>query len=133
MIILNLTQHQATPEQLAAGVVDLDEKTRQQLGTLLTFNQLPTPEELDFTADAIWHLAYRAANERTDVPTHVMIGGAPWLMSRLEAVFRQYRPGPGPNLGVLYAFSRRESVEEVRPDGSVVKRAVFRHVGFVRG
>jgi len=31
----------------------------------------------------------------------------------------------------LYAFSRRESVEEVADDGTVTKRSVFRHSGFV--
>ena len=31
----------------------------------------------------------------------------------------------------LYAFSRRESVEEWQPDGSVRKINIFRHDGFV--
>ena len=31
----------------------------------------------------------------------------------------------------LYAFSVRESVESVEPDGSLVKKNVFRHLGFV--
>ena len=31
----------------------------------------------------------------------------------------------------LYAFSVRESVESTEPDGSVIKRNVFRHMGFV--
>ncbi len=31
----------------------------------------------------------------------------------------------------LYAFTRRESVEEVLPDGSTRKTAVFRHAGFI--
>lgn len=31
----------------------------------------------------------------------------------------------------LFAFSRRESVEETMPDGSVRKTTVFRHVSFV--
>ena len=29
------------------------------------------------------------------------------------------------------AFSVRESVEETQPDGSVIKRNVFKHAGFV--
>ena len=31
----------------------------------------------------------------------------------------------------LFAFSRRESVEETQADGSVRKTVLFRHVGFV--
>jgi len=31
----------------------------------------------------------------------------------------------------LYAFSVRESVKSVEPDGSVVKKNVFRNLGFV--
>jgi hypothetical protein len=33
-------------------------------------------------------------------------------------------------LKAVYAFSQREVVETTNPDGSVVKTAVFKHVGF---
>jgi hypothetical protein len=57
-------------------------------------------------------------------PTHAMIGGAPWMMAALESALLDAYITP------LYAFSVRESVEIAQPDGSVVKTAVFKHVGF---
>ena len=55
-----------------------------------------------------------------------MIGGAPWLMGTLETKLREYGIQP------MYAFSRRESVEQKQPDGSVRKVNVFRHAGWVK-
>ena len=54
-----------------------------------------------------------------------MIGGAPWLMSSIENALRDHRITP------IYAFSVRESAEQVQPDGSVRKVNIFRHAGFV--
>jgi hypothetical protein len=54
-----------------------------------------------------------------------MIGGAPYLMAPLESALRAHGITP------VYAFSVRESVDQVQPDGSVRKVAVFRHAGFV--
>ena len=39
-MILNLTQHPATPEQVAAGVVDLEGKNLERLKELLTFDSI---------------------------------------------------------------------------------------------
>lgn len=115
--IINLTQHPATPEQVAAGVEDLRGPELEALRKCLTFDALPTRADIEAAAEAIAAMAlgYKAA----------MIGGAPWLMAPLEAALRRYGVRP------LYAFSRREAVEEAMPDGSVRKVAVFRHVGFV--
>ncbi|MCX2802268.1 hypothetical protein OQJ68_10770 [Microbulbifer thermotolerans] len=119
MRILNLTQHCATPDQLAAGVIDLPEEFRQELLELLTFEQLPDADELKRRA---WRVVCLADHY---VGAAAMIGGAPFFMAPLESALR--RAG----WRVLYAFSRRESVEETQPDGSVRKTNVFRHVGFV--
>lgn len=54
-----------------------------------------------------------------------MVGGAPYFMAPLERLLLAGGIKP------LYAFSRRESVEQTQPDGSVRKVAVFRHVGWV--
>ena len=138
-MILNLTQHTATPEQQAAGVIDLSEPELSKLRRLLTFETLPTAEEIFRRAKAIARLAeYEAARRLglTDVGGHpaadltnhgvsAMIGGAPYLMATLERALRARGIKP------LYAFSRRESVEQTMPDGSVRKMAVFRHLGFV--
>ena len=37
-IIINLTQHAATTEQIAEGVVDLQDDARAELARLLTFD-----------------------------------------------------------------------------------------------
>ena len=54
-----------------------------------------------------------------------MISGPPYLMSSLEAELIAQNVQP------VYAFSKRESTEKVQPDGSVVKKTVFRHVRFI--
>ena len=117
--ILNLTQHPATADQVAAGVRDFDGEALETLKSLLTFNDLPTSDEGVERAEKIAKLAkefgYRAA----------MIGGAPYLMPALERALCEMGIRP------LYAFSRRESVEKTLPGGEVVKTQVFKHLGFV--
>ena len=70
-------------------------------------------------------LAWLAEAYRSEGITKVMIGGAPYFMSTLEKVLKEHGFTP------LYAFSKRESIEEKMPDGSVKKVQVFRHIGFV--
>ena len=123
MKIINLTQHPATAEQAEAGVIDLPPQERQELQRLLTFEELPSALQVRQRAWGIEALAARAAESCG--ATAAMIGGAPFLMAPLEAALR--RTGIAP----VYAFSRRESVEEVQPDGSVRKINTFRHAGFV--
>lgn len=79
-MILNLTQHAATAEQIAAGVRDLNPHHGeiQQLKALLTFESLPTAEDVYERAYAI---AALAQSYFVDV---AMIGGAPYLMGALE-------------------------------------------------
>lgn len=140
--IMNLTQHKATPEQIAAGVIDLPDNARAQLSALLTFEEIPTSAEVSERASVI---AFFAQNQLSAIPVvagahkgsigeppvantfsgRVMIGGAPYLMAPLERALQ--RGGLTP----VYAFSRREMVEEMLPDGSVKKSGVFRHLGFV--
>lgn len=117
MKILNLTQHVATPEQVAQGVFEPADKTAVQ--ALLTFNTLPTGEEISKRAFDLAELAHKAGAEAA------MIGGAPYLMSWLETALRHSGVTP------LYSFTQRESEEQAQPDGTVRKVAVFRHVGFV--
>lgn len=116
-MIINLTQHEATAEQLSAGVVDLGPERLAALVQLLTIDVLPGEDEV----------VERARQIAAFVPNGeiAMIGGAPWLMAPLERALRARGVTP------FYAFSRRESVEERSADGLVRKTAVFRHVGFV--
>ena len=117
MRILNLTQHAATPEQIAAGVYE--PKNKAEVQRLLTFDTLPTEKEvLDRAVD----LAVMAFREKA---TAAMIGGAPFLMAPLQELLGWRR------VKALYAFSERRSQEQTMPDGTVRKVNVFKHVGFV--
>lgn len=117
-IIYNMTQHQSTPEQVAQGVVDLEPADREQLRALLTFEEIPSKEEVEQRAEAIAELVYWDADA-------AMIGGAPYLMPALSAALKNRKIRP------VYAFSKRESMDMPQEDGSVRKVVVFKHVGFV--
>ena len=119
MKILNLTQHITTPEQRAQGVIDLPPRLHAEVKKLLTFEELPTIEELKWRARLLAHIAKKSKVK------YAMIGGAPYLMSHLEGALMQVGVRP------VYAFSLRESREETLPDGSVRKVNVFTHKGFV--
>lgn len=121
-VVWNLTQHLATPEQREAGVMDLPEELRSQLTELLTFDYLPDAEELQVRSGEILCLISTLPHQPG---ARFMIGGAPFFMEQLSAALRNSKLRP------VFAFSRRESVERVLPDGSVQKTAVFRHLGFV--
>ena len=122
-MILNLTQHPATPEQIEAGVVDLPDSVRPALIGWLTFSQLPSREEIEDRAEALALLADSLLPEEGNPAA--MIGGAPYLMAPLEVALRNQRIRP------LYAFSVRESVEQTLPDGTIRKTSIFRHAGFI--
>jgi len=116
--IINLTQHAASAEQLAAGVIDLPAGVRETVIAWLTFDSLPTASDVAQRADLIADAAIGSG--------YAMIGGAPFLMSALENALIERGITP------LYAFSVRASTERAMPDGSVQKVNVFRHLGFVQ-
>jgi hypothetical protein len=122
-MIINFTQHPSTPEQRAAGVVDLPAEERARLQELLTFEELPAASDIRARALTIADLA--ATKKNYPHPCVVMIGGAPFLMAALERALQQT------HIIYCYAFSRRESAETIRDDGSVHKTQIFRHAGFV--
>ena len=117
--ILNLTQHAPTPEQVEAGVVELPPEHKEVLKDLLNFNEIPSRKDIEDRAEVISVLARGAG------ATHAMIGGAPFLMGALESTLMENGIKP------LYAFSQRVVTETMKEDGTVVKTAVFKHVGFV--
>ena len=127
--ILNLTQHAASAEQAAQGVVDLPAALRKELSELLTFEELPTPEALRERASCIVELVKKTPFGEVDkegIPTtyfKAMIGGAPFFMpvlaTALEVTFA---------CEPVYAFSKRDSVED---PATGVKTSVFKHIGFV--
>ncbi len=129
-MILNLTQHNTTDEQAAQLVVP-PRMTKEKIRKLLTFEEIPTREEIEARAEELARIAsseasfYAGDTDNTIWVTRVMIGGAPYLMGALERALRERGFTP------VYAFSRRESEEIPQPDGSVKKIQVFRHAGFV--
>lgn len=128
-MIINMTQHTATPDQIADGVVDLPEQERAALADALTFGNLPSSDEILDRAEWIAELAIHnglGGDDGDDPhPDQAMIGGAPWLMGPLCAELLQRGITP------VFAFSVRETQEAQQPDGSVRKLNVFRHAGFV--
>jgi predicted Fe-S protein YdhL (DUF1289 family) len=133
MIIVNMTQHPATPEQRAAGVVDLEGPELARLKAALTFDELPTEAEIISRAKSITRLACAAIGDEDiyeqmareamgdeDIgftPAQAMIGGALWLMGPLATELMDHEIEP------VFAFTKRETEEQVQPDGSVRKLA----------
>lgn len=142
-MILNLTQHAATPEQVKSGVLDAKDCYGTVFGqgvisSLLNFVSLPTKEELadraeklsQFAANATWLDDTCTEADCNGMPimrgfSSAMIGGAPYLMAPLEAALKAKGIEP------VYAFSVRDSHDQPQPDGSVRKVATFRHGGFI--
>jgi hypothetical protein len=129
-MILNLTQHVSTDEQKAQLVVE-PRMCKAKIQKLLTFEEIPTREEIEARAKELARIAaseasfYAGDTDNEIWITRVMIGGAPYLMGALEKALRECGFTP------VYAFSKRESIDQPQPDGSVRKIAVFRHLGFV--
>jgi hypothetical protein len=123
-VIINATQHQATPAQVQAGVIELPLAMQEQLVELLNFTTLPSAKDIDNKAMAIAKLLVIA--RRKFGADYVMIGGAPYLMPLLVKRIRQCAcPTP------IFAYSERVSEESMDTEGNVVKRNVFKHLGFV--
>lgn len=122
-MIVNLTQHAASADQVDAGVVDLTIGDRALLAGWLTFDQCPAAKDIGWRAECIADLA--DPGDAPEPPHAAMIGGAPWLMGPLAAALRAKGIAP------VFAFSARESVDTVQADGSIRKTAVFQHRGWV--
>lgn len=115
--ILNLTQHKASLEQVETGVVE--PCCKEVVIDLLTFKGLPTKEDILERAEQLAEIAKEYHYSK------VMIGGALWLMGPLEEALKKRGIQP------LYAYSKRDCVEEPQEDGSVKKTMVFKHLGFI--
>lgn len=115
--ILNLTQHPATLEQIAAGVIEPEDKDLVKYS--LEFKTIPTKTDMIWSAVELVNLVKKSGC------TKVMIGGAPFFMCTLEAYLIDNDIQP------MYAFSERVSEEEIQTDGGVKKVSKFKHVGFV--
>lgn len=120
MTILNLTQHLATQQQKAEGVIDMLPQHRELLVALLTFNELPSEQDLFDRSTQLVILASKYACD------YVMLGGAPYLMPYLEQAI-----AIDMGKASVYAFSKRVSKEITNEHGEVIKTNTFVHEGFV--
>jgi hypothetical protein len=119
--IMNFTQHTPTAEQREAGVYDPERIG--EIRELLTFDEIPDQEEISYRAMVLANIAARESKKTG--AKQVMIGGAPYLMPLLHLYLEKRGLVP------VYAFSKRISEETVNPDGTVTKKQIFRHIGFV--
>lgn len=116
-MIYNFTQHKTTIDQLEDGICDVDNHAFVQ--ELLTFDDIPSVEELQERSVKLAEYAKSLNAEK------VMIGGAFYLITRLAKEMNKR------GIKVCYSFSKRHSVDEIQPDGSVVKKVLFKHVAVV--
>lgn len=136
--MVNLTQHALTSEQYTYNNEELTVVTykpyaevQNDIVEFLTFNKIPTKEEILKRADLLAIIAsntIRQAEDLSEIPAtrkYALIGGAPYLMGPLEKALKEQGIQP------LYAFSKRVSVETTQPDGSVIKTAKFVHEGYI--
>jgi len=114
---MNLTQHKATPEQECLPRTD---EQADRIRSLLTFESIPTLAEITQRANALAEIAENAGADEA------MIGGAPYLVLALDPALRMKGIQP------LYAFSKRISEDVKMSDGSIEKKSIFKHLGFVR-
>lgn len=122
--ILNLTQHQATQDQLDAGVFEPTPAQKARIKEILTFDSsvLKYPEIIEERAA---EMAALVTQFYSSVHVKLMIGGAPFFMGPLGNKLT--------NIGykVVYSFTDRVSVDQVNEDGTITKTSVFKHLGFV--
>ena len=153
MTILNLTQHNATPEQAKAGVGD---PSPSMMGLLTIKKEVLVADEelraqiLDARVESILSVLFRqladlavdrsirgteaaregrlmdAWNIGREPLCQAMVGGAPYLTDRLVRRLKELGVEP------VYALSERVSKEVAGPDGTVTKVQVFEHLGFIR-
>jgi len=113
-MILNLTQHPASPEQRKSGVVEPSGKS--EIKNLLTFEEPPSKNEMRTRAIKLTNMAHNQNAPK------VMIGGAPFFMSSLEKTLKEKGIEP------IYAFTKRV-VQENPETGE--KKSIFKHEGFI--
>lgn len=122
---VNLTQHNPTPEQALEGVTPAS----AEISALITFSA----QELLGTENTKSLFKSRAqeilswVGENAPYAGKVMLGGMPAFMPVLQKALKKA------GYTCLYSVSDRVSVDEVQPDGSVIKRSIFKHMGFIQG
>lgn len=126
MFVLNLTRHDATPEQMSQGVYDLLPEDKEVLKQLLTFDAPPKPWDMVRRARSICAIAENYMPDESLESYSAMIGGAPFFLATLERALLEEC-----GISAKYAFSKRVSEETVGPNNEVIKTSAFKHIGFV--
>ena len=121
-MILNLTQHNATKDQIYAGIIDMPVDFQTTLKGLLTFPTQYTRADLEYRALQIHELVRDFCGTSKEVLEGVMIGGMPSFMPVLESVLISK------GIKVGYACTERKSVDK-EVDNKIIKTAVFVHAG----
>ena len=85
-MILNLTQHNATADQINVGINDLTVDFQTALKGLLTFPTQYTRDDLEYRSLQIHELVRDFCGTSKEVLEGVMIGGMPSFMPVLESV-----------------------------------------------
>ena len=116
--IVNLTQHEVTEDQYKDGVFDVDQFDKYLIRKYLTFDEIPTVEEMEERAFWMAKIAYKYSYL-------AMIGGAPYFMPYLIKELEKL------GIEAVYSFTKRVSVDSIGESGEVVKKSVFKHIGFV--
>jgi len=125
-IIINLTQHQLTPEQTRnTNVAQVDETTRNTLSKLGIFDQLPTQQQIKERAEMVAELAAKLAAQNPEKTPLALISGPPYYTPVLARTLAEKDILP------VASFSQRVSVEKTRSDGSVEKTTVFKHLTYL--
>lgn len=118
--VINLTQHEPTPDQKAIihNWVDLTDAEKAYVKKNLTFR----PQEVSKYA-IMGRAAMLATLAKEKGAKYAHIGGAPYLMAHLEDCLKQ--------AGIVPLYSLTERVTEERViDGEVIKTSVFKCAGF---
>jgi hypothetical protein len=117
--ILNLTQHPALPAQLEAGVIDPPAEIKSEISKLLTFDEIPSRQEIGERATAlvaiVVSLGYKVA----------MVGGAGYLMGPLEASLKAAGVSP------VHTFTKRVITGEKIVNGKTEITREIKFAGFV--
>ena len=121
-MILNLTQHNATKDQINAGIVDLPAEFKTALVGAITFPATYTKSDLERKARQVLEVVRDYHGSEVAKTASVMIGGMPSFMPVLERVLSEY------GIKVGYACTERKSVDK-EVDGKIIKTAVFVHAG----
>ena len=121
-MILNLTQHNATADQINAGINDIPVDFQNTLKGLLTFPTQYTRDDLEYRSLQIHELVRDFCGTSKEVLEGVMIGGMPSFMPVLESVLISK------GIKVGYACTERKSVDK-EVDDKIIKTAVFVHAG----